>query len=136
VGAVVLDSSILLGFMDPTDAHNEAAKLAIAANRNAGHSFVVPAIVLAETMVAAARQGRREAERVRVLLETMFGPARVIDGHIAIAAAHLRTKRHSLRLPDALVIATGIVDKADVILTADKRWAGIDTRVEVLRSDP
>ncbi len=30
MGAVVLDSSILLGFIDPTDAHNEGAKLAIA----------------------------------------------------------------------------------------------------------
>jgi len=32
-----------------------------------------------------------------------------------------------------LVIATGIVDKADKILTADKRWEAVDKRVEVLR---
>lgn len=133
MGAVVLDSSILLGFIDPTDAHNEGAKLAIAANKQAGRSFLVPAIVLAETMVGTARHGRRAVERVRTLLETMFGPTRVIDDTIAIEAAHLRAKHRSLRLPDALVIATGIVDKADTILTADKRWQSIDKRVEVLK---
>ena len=136
MGAVVLDSSILLGFIDPTDAHNEVAKLAIAANKQAGHSFLVPATVFAETMVGTARRGRKAAERVRTLLETMFGPTRVIDDTIAIEAAHLRAKHRSLRLPDALVIATGIVDKAEAILTADKRWEVVDKRVEVVRSDP
>lgn len=133
MGAVVLDSSILLGFIDPTDAHNEGAKLAIATNKHAGHSFLVPANVLAETMVGTARRGREFVERVRDLLATMFGPTRVIDDTIAIEAAHLRARHRSLRLPDALVIATGIVDKADRILTADKRWEEVDKRVEVLR---
>jgi len=32
------------------------------------------------------------------------------------------------------VIATGIVDDAETILTGDKRWARIDQRIRILRS--
>jgi len=39
------------------------------------------------------------------------------------------------RLPDALVIATGIVDDATV-LTCDKRLADVDSRVQVVNPDP
>jgi predicted nucleic acid-binding protein len=132
VGTVVVDSSILLGFIDPTDAHYEGAKRAIAENKEAGNSFLVPTVVLAETMVGTARRGRQAVERTRTLLTTIFGPPRVIDDNVAVEAAYLRAKHKSLRLPDALVIATGIVDHADTILTADKRWESIDKRVEVL----
>jgi hypothetical protein len=52
-----------------------------------------------------------------------------------MAAAELRAQHRSLRLPDALVIATGIVDDASVILTGDARWDGIDKRVELLGTD-
>jgi predicted nucleic acid-binding protein len=122
--------------MDAKDAHNQGATRAIAEHKQAGHQFSVPTTVLAETMVGTARRGREAVDRVYELLEAMFGPTRVIDEAVALEAAHLRAKHKSLRLPDALVIATGIVDEADTILTADKRWESIDKRVEVLTPTP
>jgi hypothetical protein len=36
-------------------------------------------------------------------------------------------------LPDALVLATVDVVQADAVLTGDKRWEGMDPRIEVIR---
>jgi hypothetical protein len=44
----------------------------------------------------------------------------------------LRANHGSLRLPDALVIATGVVENADAILTGDQRRLGIHDRVRLV----
>jgi predicted nucleic acid-binding protein len=54
-----------------------------------------------------------------------------VDGQIAERAAALRAKRH-VRLPDALVLATGDALDADVVLTADHRWKRLSPRVHVI----
>jgi predicted nucleic acid-binding protein len=114
MGEVVVDSSVLLGFLDPRDAHNDAAKRVIAAAVTNGDSVVLPASVLAEVLVGAARSGtgaRNEVER-RLL-------------------ATVRAAHPTVRLPDALVVATGrVVDGR--VLTADKGWPAVDGRVEVV----
>jgi predicted nucleic acid-binding protein len=61
-----------------------------------------------------------------------FGPAQAMDEPVAAQAALPRAKHPALRIPDALVIAIGIVGEADAILTADRRWADIDPRVAVV----
>jgi PIN domain nuclease of toxin-antitoxin system len=61
----------------------------------------------------------------------------VLDSSVVIALfdpAELRSRHRGLRLPDALVLATAEVDAADRVLTADKRWAAADERVEVVGS--
>lgn len=40
----------------------------------------------------------------------------------AVVAAQLRARHPALRLPDAIVIATAIVDGADELVTTDRRW--------------
>lgn len=132
MGAVVLDASVLIGFMDPADAHHASAAQAIADHRHGGDTFILSATVLAETLVSTARQRPASVDPVRDGLNVMFGPVRVIDEEVAVRAAQLRARFRSLRLPDALVIAVGLVDDADVILTGDKRWATVDRRVQVL----
>jgi predicted nucleic acid-binding protein len=132
MGAVVLDSSVILGAFDPTDGLHDTAFRVIRQHLRNHASFALPAVVLAEVLVREARRSPTGAEQWRRNLITMFGPVRVIDDEIAVQAATLRAAHPSLRTPDALVIATGLVDEAEVILTADKRWAGVDERVEVL----
>jgi predicted nucleic acid-binding protein len=53
---------------------------------------------------------------------------RIVDlsPDIARLAAEIRAAR-GLRLPDAVIVATGLRLGADVILTADARWKGIET---------
>jgi predicted nucleic acid-binding protein len=45
-----------------------------------------------------------------------------LDVAIATAAARLRARHRSLRLPDALVIATAAEAAADLLVTTDQGW--------------
>ncbi|HVL84135.1 MAG TPA: PIN domain-containing protein [Pseudonocardia sp.] len=129
MGAVALDASILIAFLEPADTHHARAVSELRAVRTRGDEFVLPISVLSEVMVGGYRNGT--APELFRSLAGLFGPARRPDEAIALKAAELRARRSSLRLPDAFVIATGIVDNATV-LTCDLRLAGVDPRVQVL----
>ena len=49
-----------------------------------------------------------------------------LSSQIARLAAELRARRN-IKLPDAVILATGLWHRADVILTGDVRWKGIET---------
>ena len=56
------------------------------------------------------------------------------DVTVARAAAQLRAEHGGrVRLPDALVVATAIVRRADRVVTTDARWPGVGLTVEVLQ---
>jgi predicted nucleic acid-binding protein len=129
MGAVTLDASVLIGFLLPDDAHHRPARTELSAARVRGDAFVLPASVLSESMVGGYRNGTAPELRRRIV--GLFGPVRPLDEEIALVAAELRVGHRSLRLPDALVIATGIVDKT-IVLTCDKRLASVDARVQVI----
>jgi len=72
------------------------------------------------------------ADRFEKYLDTLADEVRDLDRVVARECARLRAANASLRMPDAIVIATGLVIKADHILTGDKRWRNIDPCVTVL----
>lgn len=57
-----------------------------------------------------------------------------VDEEVAVTAAQLRATHRSLRLPDALVLATAPAVKADAVLTGDEQWLRIDSRVQLISS--
>ena len=129
MGAIALDSSVVIGLFRPADAHHHPVQAELGAARVRGDTFVLPASVLSESMVGGYRKGTATDMRRRIV--GLFGPVRVLDEEVALTAAELRGRHRSLRLPDALVIATGIVDDA-VVLTCDKRLAAVDPRVQIV----
>lgn len=132
MGSVVLDSNVVLGLLDPGDAHHQRVVAELRRLDGVGARFVLPTLVLAEVLVRAARVAPETVEtRHRDLVEA-FGRTRTLDDAVAVRAARLRAEHSWLRMPDALVIATGVVEDADSILTTDRRWAGVDQRVQVL----
>lgn len=131
MGAVVLDSSVLIGFIHADDAHHEVAAQALADARLGGDILVLPATVLAETLVREYRAGDAAGDELGNQLLALFGPERVVDRPVARTAARLQARHSSLRLADALVIATGMVDDA-VVMTCDRRLGSVGTRVRVL----
>lgn len=133
MGSVVLDTSVVLALFDPEDALHACSAQAARRRRDAGDGFLVPATVLAELLVGAARRSEEEAAARLRLTTAAFGPPYPVDESVAVAAAHWRARHRSLRLPDALVLATADVVGAETILTGDKRWQGLDTRVEVVQ---
>jgi predicted nucleic acid-binding protein len=52
---------------------------------------------------------------------------------IARAAAQLRGESRSLRLPDALVLATADELEADCVLTGDESWARVSGHVTLIQ---
>lgn len=125
---IVLDASIVIALLDPKDAlHAAALSTSIA---SAGDDLRVPASALAETLVGPARAGRLEEVRRKIdMLDLGVIP---IGEEIAVEAARLRGRHRSLRLPDALVIASGEILDAHSILTGDRNWSAVSSRVEVV----
>ncbi len=131
MGAIVLDTSVVIGYFDPDDAHHSPVGDALLMAWERGDGFVLPASVLAESMVGRLRYQPSTAESRRIATIELFGDVRVVDEDVAIQAARVRAAHPGLRLPDALVIATGLVDDATV-LTCNARWAAVDRRVRVV----
>ncbi len=129
MGAIALDASVVIGLFRQDDAHHDTARTEVAAARIREDSYVLPASVLSEALVGGYRNGTAAELRRRIV--GLFGPVRVLDEQVAMVAAELRSRHRSLRLPDALVIATGVVDDA-IVLTCDQRLAAVDQRVQVI----
>jgi len=124
----IVDASILIALLDSHDTLHAAATTALLAH--AEDDLAIPASGYAEALVRPARAGRLEEAKAAVsdlLME--FAPFSLA---ITEAAATLRAARQGLRLPDALVIATGTVLAAGSILTGDAAWRGLATAVEVV----
>lgn len=132
MGAVALDTSVVIGLIQPDDAHHASTRAEVAAARRRGDAFVLPASVLSEALVGGYRLGTAADRRRRIV--GLFGPVRPIDEGIALVAAELRGRHRSLRLADAFVIATGIAEQARV-LTCDRRLAAVDQRIQVVEPD-
>ncbi|HEY1617465.1 MAG TPA: PIN domain-containing protein [Streptosporangiaceae bacterium] len=132
MGTVVLDASVVLALLDPQDALHEPVSAAARCRSGRGEEFILPASVLAEVLVGAARRGEAALGATRQRTVAAFGSPYPVDEEVAAAAARRRARHRTLRLPDALVLATADAAGADEVLTGDKRWAGLDERVQVI----
>jgi predicted nucleic acid-binding protein len=134
VGAVVLDASVILALLDPQDALHKAAVRTVREHRADGSRFLLPASVLAEVLVGVARLGEEALDQRRNQIVAAFGPPVALDESVAVSAARLRATHRSLRLPDAIVLATAEVLDAQAVLTGDKRWERLDSRVRLVHT--
>jgi predicted nucleic acid-binding protein len=125
MGLTVLDAGVVIAGLDGDDAHHAAAADALSAARDRGDSFIVPASAYAEILVRPAAQGPATVARVDAALDAMAISIADADREIARSAATLRARHPSLRLPNALVIATAVELDADHLLTTDQRWKAL-----------
>ena len=115
---IVLDASVVIAHLDARDAlHTQVTDYL---DSHAGDDFRLPASAYAEVLVEPARTGR-SADLTEAVATAGFR-IEPITAQIAERAAVLRAGRRPLRLPDALVVATGEVLDADAVVTADRRW--------------
>ena len=125
---IVLDASVVIALLDPHDALHTVARAALA--RHAGDDLKLPASAYAECLVGPARRGQLAAAKAAIaalLLDIV-----PITGQVAEEAAGLQARHPGLRLPDALVVATGSVLGAAVVLTGDARWRQVGPSISVL----
>jgi predicted nucleic acid-binding protein len=129
VALVVLDASVFIAFRSRDDAHHEGA---LAAMTTFGkEDLVLPASAYSEALVEPSQRGARVLARAKALIAELPIRVQPIDTEIAERAAVLCGKQR-VRLPDALVLATGDVLGAEVVLTADQRWRKLSTRVQMI----
>jgi predicted nucleic acid-binding protein len=120
VEPLILDASVLIGLLDTKDSHHAHAVDQVEQADIAGRQLLTAASAYSEALVAFAR-----AERLpdaRGAIAGMGITVVPLTGPIAERAAGLRAGHDSLRLPDALVLATAD-EHAGALLTYDKRLA-------------
>ncbi len=122
MGLIHLDAGVVIGFLDRSDAHHETARAALTNAIRAGDRLAMAASALAECLVGPARLGDAAINTIREVVARLPISVIPLDIEIAIMAARLRAGHRSLRLPDALVIATAIEEAADRLITTDRRW--------------
>ena len=133
--AVVLDSDAVVGFLDREDALHEAADAAIRGLIRK-QRLLVSVVTYAEVLTGA-RLGHHDEDQVRRFFAQLISDVLPVDPTVAEQAAELRSRLKSLRMPDALILATAeTCPDVDLIVTGDSRVPkvpGLDCAVRLLR---
>ncbi len=131
---ILLDSTVVVGFLDADDALHEESVAAVRRVAR-GSSLAASVISYAEVMTGVAL-GHHPGDRVEGFFETLIRDLLPVDRKIAARAAALRGEHRSLKMPDALIIASADLHAdIDAILTGDDKWpkiAALRCKVELV----
>lgn len=132
--AVVLDSAAVVGFLDRTDALHRAADESVR-DLLGSHQLLVSAVTYAEVLTGA-RLGHHDVDQVRGFFYELTSGILSVDMEIAERASKLRSQVKSLRMPDALILATAdVAPEVELVLTGDRqmeRVPGLTCQIQVL----
>lgn len=124
---VALDADIVIAFLDPGNDQHASAVAELRPRLAAGDELLAAATVYAESIARPLQQG------TDATVDEFFDAAGIsivpIDRTVARRAAVLRAEHQSLRLPDAMSLATAIVTDS-ALLTLDKKLRQIARRVQ------
>jgi predicted nucleic acid-binding protein len=128
--AVVLDSGVVVGFLDRGDVLHDAADSAVRELVRV-ERLLASTVTYAEVMTGA-RLGHHDEDQVAGFFTGVLSGVLPVDLAVADRAADLRSRFKSLRMPDALILVTAEADP-DVasILTGDRQL----TKVSGLRCE-
>jgi predicted nucleic acid-binding protein len=117
--AVVLDSDAVVGFLDRDDALHDAADKAIR-DLLAKERLLVSVVTYAEVLTGA-KLGHHDERQVKGFFSDLISEVLPVDMDVADMAASLRSRRKSLRMPDAMILATAELQPGvGLVLTGDR----------------
>lgn len=122
MGLIHLDAGVVIGLLDSNDAHHGAAAAALTAAQRSGDRLAMVASAFAECLVGPSRHGTRAVAVIQELVDRLPIDVVDLDAGTALAAAGLHARHRSLRLPDALVLATAARRSVDELITTDRNW--------------
>lgn len=128
----LLDSVAVAGFLDRDDAFHAAADARV--RELAGRDTLVVSVITYAELLTGAGLGHHAQSAVRGFFEQLIDEIYSVDRAVAERAAQLRSQTPSLKMPDALILATADLHGAELVVTGDDRWTGINigARVELL----
>jgi predicted nucleic acid-binding protein len=133
--AVVLDSGVVVGFLDRDDALHDAADVAIR-DLVREQRLLASVVTYAEVLIGA-RLGHHDEGQVAGFFTALMSAVLPVDVAVADRAADLRAGFKALRMPDALILATADLEEdVELIVTGDKQMAkvsGVSCEVQLLR---
>jgi predicted nucleic acid-binding protein len=118
--AVVLDSNAVIGFLDEDDALHRAADAKI--RELLGRERLIVSVVTYAEVLTGAKLGPHSEEHVSAFFADLISEVIAVDVPVAEQAADFRARLESLRMPDALILATAEVDPdVDLVVSGDER---------------
>jgi predicted nucleic acid-binding protein len=123
VARIALDADVVIAFLDAANDQHEQAVSALRPRLTTGEDIILSASVYAEIMVRPMARGTDAT--VDEFLVAINATVIAVDRPIARLAAQLRGRHRSLRLPDALSLATALAADAE-LLTLDNRLSRIE----------
>jgi predicted nucleic acid-binding protein len=120
---IVWDTNIVVGLLSRTDVLHSAAMRAASEWEDRAARVAISAVTWAELRTGAIRQGPTAEAVLTAFRHSAVDDIAPVDEHVAEIAASYRAADLSLRMPDALILATGQHIGAVAVLTADKRLA-------------
>lgn len=123
MATVALDADVLIAFLEGSDDQHQRAIDLLRPRLAAGDRIVVGASVYAEILVHPLKRG--SGQLIDDFLTAIGADIVAVDRDIARRAAQLRATHPSIRLPDALSLATAHATKSD-LLTLDRRLRKLD----------
>ncbi len=138
---VLIDTSAIVGYLDPDDALHSAAVEAIDGSLIGGARAAMSAVSWAE-LLHGAWLGHADEAHIRDFVADLSIAILPVDDVIAERAAMLQAAQRPprrLRTPDALILATAEVrEEIELVVGGDDRWpkvAGTSVDIWLLRED-
>ena len=133
---MILDSNAVIGFLDRGDALHDSATAAV--RKLVPRQRLFASVVTYVEVLTGAKLGHQDEEHIRGFFADLISAVLPIDLSTGDKAAEIRARSKSLRMPDALILATAETDpEVDLLVTGDARATkvpGLQCRVELLRA--
>lgn len=126
VKKVALDTNIFIYVFEQSPEFGEKSKGILEQVEEGNFSAIASSISLTEILVKPIREGNISMEKQYKLLFTHFPNLSIVpvDNSVAERAAYLRGK-YGIKTPDALIVASAIMEEAELFITNDERLVQI-----------
>jgi predicted nucleic acid-binding protein len=126
---VYLDSNVFIAAMENPGAHSDHAWWIINAIEESQIVGVTSEITLAEILVKPIELGDRDlaAAYEQMIVSNANFEVLQVGREILIGAAQMRARRSSIRLPDAIHVATALATHCSHFVSDDQRLHSIDS---------
>jgi predicted nucleic acid-binding protein len=123
--AVMLDTNIVTGLLNPNDALHAHALDAVRRWETQAGTFTLSVIAWSELRVGALRKGAEAEKALAAFRSSAIDEIVLVNETTANSAARLRAQDLTIRIPDALIISSARESGADVLLSADRKFCKV-----------